>query len=190
MPCIRAGDEVSVMIGQDGILSFRLNGDVVVHTAQQVWPKRPLGYFLFNPSVPGVRGSDGSVKDIRVMISFRNASVEVLGGVALRDEAASARRRRRRELLKRLSEQEALLEGLKARVQEVRARILKSRMEGAHRGPWASELPRELLLSTLMGVDADDVPALMRVCSSWRQLVVDRGLLERLQVCCFYTKVS
>jgi len=41
-----------------------------------------------------------------------------------------------------------------------------------------------------MGVDADDVPALMRVCSSWRQLVVDRGLLERLQVCCFYTKVS
>merc|ERR1712157_310044 len=41
-----------------------------------------------------------------------------------------------------------------------------------------------------MGVDPDDLPALIRVCSSWRDLVVGRGLLERLQVCCFYTKVS
>jgi len=190
MPCISVGDGVSVMISEDGILSFALNGEVVAHETSRIWPKRPLGFFLFNPSEPEVRGSDGSVKDIRAMISFRNASVEVLGDVALRDEVAITTRHRRQELLKRLSKQEIHLEAIMAQLREARARILKDRSDGAHQGPWTSDLPRELLLSALKGVDADDVPALMRVCSRWRQLVESRGLLERLQIWCFYTKMS
>lgn len=190
MPRISVGDEVSVAVGSDGVLSFALNGEAVAHEARCIWPRRPLGFFLFNPSEPSARGSDGPVKDVRAMMSFRNASVEVLGDVALRDEVAVAARSRGQVLLKRLSEQEVRLEAMTARQREADERILRGRSEGAHRGPWSSELPREVLLSALMGVDADDVPALMRVCSGWRQLVEDRGLLERLQVCCFYTKVS
>jgi len=124
------------------------------------------------------------------MISFRNASVEVLGDAALQDEIAVSTKHRRQKLMERLSKQAVRLEAIAAQLQEAHVRILKDRSEGAHQGPWSSDLPRELLLSAMMGVDADDVPALIRVCSSWQQLVKSRGLLERLQICCFYSKVS
>merc|ERR1712151_1443826 len=70
------------------------------------------------------------------------------------------------------------------------SRIVTLRTQGTCTNLWADAIPKEPLLAGFMGVDSNDVPALMRVCSSWRGLVKGRGLLERLQVCCFYTKVS
>jgi ubiquitin-protein ligase len=188
MPPICVGDEISVAIDQDG-LSFSQNGKPVAHDARQVWPQKPLSFFLFNPSAP-TRGDGGQVRDIRVMLSFRNGTLEVLEGVSLRDEVAEKAGYRRQELMEHLTKQEAQVEAMHFNLQESRNHILKARAEGLHHGPWATELPRDLLLQALMGLDADDVPALTRVCSGWRQLVVDRSLLERMQVCCFFTKAT
>merc|ERR1719412_2356015 len=83
LPRISVGDEVSVSLNHAGDVSFALNGQPVHHTAH-LWPERELSYFLRNPSDPTARGN--GVSGVRALLSFRNASLEVVGDVALRDE--------------------------------------------------------------------------------------------------------
>mmetsp|Transcript_77165 Transcript_77165/g.200769 ORF Transcript_77165/g.200769 Transcript_77165/m.200769 type:complete len:901 (+) Transcript_77165:77-2779(+) len=190
MPTVREGDVLSVRLDQRGCLLFILNGEQTSHDPRPVWPQRPLEYFLRDRPVPRAHSGSAQLEDVHAMLSFRNASVEVLGGVELRDEGAEAMRLRRQELEEKLAAQEAKLERVESNLQAAHARVLENRARGRCRGPWATDMPGELVLAAFLGVDADDVPALMRVCSTWRQVVLGRGLLERLQICCFYTKAS
>jgi len=192
LPHLQEGDEIEVSWSDDGTLCFALNGEVVAHRAPRIWPVRPLAFFLFHPATPQVRGCDGPVRDACVMISFQDCSLEVLGDDApsLQDERAVWAEERRAKVQRQVQEQHAHLKLMMEQMTEGTHRVLKARAGGAHRGLWASELPREVLFSALSGLEAEDVPALLRVCSGWRQLVERRGLLERLQICCFYTKVS
>jgi ubiquitin-protein ligase len=191
MPQISEGDVIAVRFDQDAGLSFTKNGKTASHDPREVWPQRPLEHFLFNQLEPRIRASTGHVKDLRAMVSFRNASVEVVGDTQLRDEVADQINQRQLDLVHKIAELEKRSENISAHLHEANARVLKLRSnDGAENSFRLGGLPSEILLLAFMGVSTDDVPNLMRVCSSWRQVVLGRGLLERLQLNCFYTKAS
>lgn len=216
-PKCNAGDVFTVAFSPEDGIVYKKNGEVVHvdvawrNATQCGRPRQLLRYFLSHPRTGkcyapprGGPGRDG--KSVQGILALRNASVEVLGEMQLQGpEALQAKQaasqakqatlqakqrleQRREILLRELTELEDKSEHIHASHRD----ITRSQAVGvaANPRPWASGIPKEVLLLAFMGVNADDVPPLMRVCSQWRELVVNRGLLERLQLCCFYTKAS
>jgi len=194
MPSITAGHSMAVSLDHGGRLTFALNNEKVAHDPRAIWPQQPLEYFLCNEmkrtqaELKAYRAS--KYKDDCAWVSFRHASIEVLNGADLQDiflkKVAAERSKLERQIAMLQARHKELLEQMRSG----RERVLRMREQGSTSVPWVARIPCDLLLSAFMGVDADDVPTLMRVCSNWRQVVVERGLLERMQLCCFYTKAS
>lgn len=126
-------------------------------------------------------------ESVNAWLSFRNATVEVLRNTEFQDVTREAALAQKNELEVKLARLQRKKHSIVERVREDRERVMMMRAEIPAQ-PWAHQMPNDLLLLALLGLDADDVPALLRVCRTWRRLGTERGLLERLQLCCFYTK--
>eukprot|EP00930_Biecheleria_cincta_P045339 TRINITY_DN31259_c0_g1_i1.p1 TRINITY_DN31259_c0_g1~~TRINITY_DN31259_c0_g1_i1.p1 ORF type:complete len:916 (-),score=177.15 TRINITY_DN31259_c0_g1_i1:198-2945(-) len=194
MPAVCFDDEISVAAipgAAGGIdhVDFSLNGALAAHDSSVLWPQRPLACFLSDEAERSMAhgGVAAQVETIGAWLSFRNATVEVLCNTEFRDVTREAVLAQRKELEAELARHQRKRRSIVERVREDRERVMMMRAETPAQ-PWAHQMPNDLLLLAFLDLDADDVLPLLRVCRTWRKLVTERGLLERLQLCCFYTK--
>mmetsp|Transcript_40332 Transcript_40332/g.94129 ORF Transcript_40332/g.94129 Transcript_40332/m.94129 type:complete len:715 (-) Transcript_40332:530-2674(-) len=114
---------------------------------------------------------DLSYKEVAVLSHGRAALPQLLGGKAGL-EARLVARRGELEADERLAQLARLEAAERAR-----------RSEAAF-----AELPGDLLVMVADRLRAEDLPALTRVCTAWRDVARANHLFARRQLCCFYSK--